>query len=147
MFTADWMFASITDEGEKRIQKCWPRQILCLPPTIQSPLAPDASKLKVPCSEFAGSESCLMKVCKILFNPFRHSKSTKSESDAAHTIRSGSTKKLYQNVARLDSKLRWCLTGTRVQNKVEDLGSLVSFLRIPQLDTAAAFRKHAFNHS
>jgi SWI/SNF-related matrix-associated actin-dependent regulator of chromatin subfamily A3 len=32
-----------------------------------------------------------------------------------------------------------------VQNKLEDLGSLVSFLRIPQLDTAAAFRKHVIH--
>ncbi|KAH8812889.1 SNF2 family N-terminal domain-containing protein [Xylogone sp. PMI_703] len=61
--------------------------------------------------------------------------------DEAHTIRSVSTK-LYQTASKLDSKLRWCLTGTPVQNKLEDIGSLVSFLRIPQLDTTAAFRKH-----
>ncbi|KAH6845784.1 SNF2 family N-terminal domain-containing protein [Chaetomium sp. MPI-CAGE-AT-0009] len=60
--------------------------------------------------------------------------------DEAHDIRNRTTKQ-YQAVTALRAKHRWCLTGTPIQNSVEDLGALVSFLRLPILENTATFRK------
>src|SRR4051794_3165764 len=59
----------------------------------------------------------------------------------AHVIRRRNTKQ-FRAISYLSAQLRWCLTGTPIQNCLEDLGSLVRFLRISPLDKVATFRKH-----
>ncbi|KAI0976950.1 SNF2 family N-terminal domain-containing protein [Xylaria arbuscula] len=52
--------------------------------------------------------------------------------DEAHWIRN-STSKQFKATASLDSRSRWCLTGTPIQNKLEDLASLAQFLKLQPL--------------
>lgn len=49
---------------------------------------------------------------------------------------------LHQAASQLSANYRWCLTGTPIQNHLEDLGSLLAFLRLSQLENRAVFRKH-----
>lgn len=50
--------------------------------------------------------------------------------------------KLFQAVSMLSGRFRWCLTGTPIQNSIEDLASLVTFIRSYPLSGIAEFRKH-----
>lgn len=59
----------------------------------------------------------------------------------AHIIRRMSTK-LCRAVSKISANFRWCLTGTPVQNSLEDLASLVAFIRVSQLDNLLDFRKY-----
>jgi SWI/SNF-related matrix-associated actin-dependent regulator of chromatin subfamily A3 len=49
---------------------------------------------------------------------------------------------LYRTVAEIAARSRWCLTGTPIQNRLEDIGSLFAFLRVSPLQSLANFRKH-----
>ncbi|XDG08564.1 hypothetical protein ABKA04_008179 [Annulohypoxylon sp. FPYF3050] len=49
--------------------------------------------------------------------------------DEAHMIRRRETT-LYQAASQLSAQFRWCLTGTPIQNNLEDVGSLLAFLRV-----------------
>ncbi|WKT53622.1 Helicase superfamily 1/2, ATP-binding domain [Fusarium oxysporum f. sp. vasinfectum] len=60
--------------------------------------------------------------------------------DEAHDIRNRQTNQ-FRAVTRLSGKHRWCLTGTPIQNSLEDLGALVSFLKVPVLEKPSTFRK------
>ncbi|EUC39593.1 hypothetical protein COCMIDRAFT_111133, partial [Bipolaris oryzae ATCC 44560] len=48
--------------------------------------------------------------------------------DEAHLIRNSRSRK-YRVVRELKSRHRWCLTGTPIFNRVEDFGTLLTFLR------------------
>nr|CAF06022.1 related to regulator of chromatin [Neurospora crassa] len=48
----------------------------------------------------------------------------------------------FRAAATLNTTRRWCLTGTPIQNKLEDLSSLADFLRLPPYLAKNAFRKH-----
>ncbi|KAI0438617.1 SNF2 family N-terminal domain-containing protein [Xylaria telfairii] len=62
-------------------------------------------------------------------------------SRGAHVIRNLSTRQ-FKAVKNLAASIRWCVTGTPMQNSLKDLASLVTFLRVPLLDNLAMFRKH-----
>ncbi|KAI1088404.1 DNA repair and recombination protein RAD5C [Rostrohypoxylon terebratum] len=61
--------------------------------------------------------------------------------DEAHTIRNSSSK-LFECINSIQSHIKWCITGTPIQNSLDDLGSLVRFLKVPIMDNIATFRKH-----
>lgn len=61
--------------------------------------------------------------------------------DEAHIIRNMSTK-LFRAVSELSAHLRWCLTGTPIQNRLEDMGSLLAFLRIAPFSDLHEFQRH-----
>ncbi|KAI1802019.1 SNF2 family N-terminal domain-containing protein [Daldinia bambusicola] len=62
--------------------------------------------------------------------------------DEAHMVRNRASK-TFQAVRMLKAKHRWCLTATPIQNRLEDLGALVEFLRIYPFDDPSVF-KHTF---
>lgn len=60
---------------------------------------------------------------------------------AAHKIRNQNTK-MFKSIQELPVHRRWCLTGTPIQNRLEDLGSLVAFLCLTELERMPTFRKY-----
>lgn len=61
--------------------------------------------------------------------------------DEAHTIRSPRTAQC-KAILALHAKHHWCLTGTPVSNKVDDLAPLLRFCRVPLLQDPTIFRDH-----
>lgn len=74
-------------------------------------------------------------------NPLRAIKWYRIVLDEAHTIRRQATT-LYTAVAELEACYRWCLTGTPIQNKLDDLGALLAFIRADPFDSTSIFRKY-----
>ena len=93
--------------------------------------------VRVVCIALLGFVLSLTKVSLALCLVSHHNKLT----DLAHTIRNQTTK-FFHAVASLSAKIRWCLTGTPIQNQLEDLGALVRFLRVPFVSTPQEFRKN-----
>ncbi|KAI5297989.1 hypothetical protein KEM56_004393, partial [Ascosphaera pollenicola] len=60
--------------------------------------------------------------------------------DEAHTIKNRNAKAT-QSACALDSQYRWCLTGTPMQNNLEELQSLIHFLRIKPYENLATFKE------
>ncbi|KAJ5650474.1 uncharacterized protein N7484_004197 [Penicillium longicatenatum] len=59
--------------------------------------------------------------------------------DEAHTIKNRNAKAT-QAACALDARYRWCLTGTPMQNNLDELQSLIKFLRIKPYNDLAAWR-------
>lgn len=62
----------------------------------------------------------------------------------AHVIRNRSTKR-FRAIHALQARFRWCLTGTPIFNRVEDLGSLMGFLGVHPFDSSSAFNSRIAN--
>lgn len=69
-----------------------------------------------------------------------------NDTEIAHTIRNSSTKQ-FKAIDSLSASIRWCMTGTPIQNSLSDLFSLTRFLRVPFINSAEAFRKHMTKQS
>jgi len=85
-----------------------------------------------------------MKVCVVLCAPGRTSvfcPDAYQSPSTAHMIQNRSSKRA-QAVFALQARHRWCLTGTPIQNRLEDLGSLVEFLRVDPFDNQGAFKRY-----
>lgn len=61
--------------------------------------------------------------------------------DTAHQIRNSSTK-FFKTAIALESESRWCLTGTPIQNSLDDLRSLLKFLRFEPFCQPRVFEDH-----
>ncbi|KAJ5797976.1 helicase [Penicillium pulvis] len=64
--------------------------------------------------------------------------------DEAHCIKGRSTR-THDATCNISAARRWCLTGTPIQNSLDDLGALVTFLRVPLLEERKSFRSHIIN--
>ncbi|KAJ0114754.1 hypothetical protein J7T55_004495 [Diaporthe amygdali] len=64
--------------------------------------------------------------------------------DEAHEIRNRSTRR-FRATCALKARFRWCLTGTPIFNRVEDLGSLIGFLGVHPFDSSSIFNSQITN--
>ncbi|KAF4958479.1 hypothetical protein FGADI_2402 [Fusarium gaditjirri] len=55
---------------------------------------------------------------------------------------SSTTNRDFECIQLLSARHRWCLTGTPIHNRIEDLGALVELLRVSPFDTPSSFYWH-----
>ncbi|KAB8233932.1 DEAD/DEAH box helicase [Aspergillus alliaceus] len=70
--------------------------------------------------------------------PLFKNKWTRVILDEAHKVRNRNSK-IFQAVRVLHSQRRWCLTGTPIQNCLDDFGALLAFIQTPSLQTKDSF--------
>ncbi|EQB58429.1 hypothetical protein CGLO_01330 [Colletotrichum gloeosporioides Cg-14] len=58
----------------------------------------------------------------------------------AHWIRNVASKQ-FKSVANLTARNRWCVTGTPIQNKLDDIAALAAFLQLQPFPTKNSFQK------
>lgn len=58
--------------------------------------------------------------------------------DEAHTIKNSATKG-FKACAGLEARYKWCLTGTPIQNKIEELHSLLKFLSVNKYENSTVW--------
>ncbi|EMD62368.1 hypothetical protein GGP41_002105 [Bipolaris sorokiniana] len=63
--------------------------------------------------------------------------------DEAHTIRNPTNQS--KAACNMMGQRRWAVTGTPVQNRLEDLGALFNFIKLRPFDTTAGFNTHILN--
>ena len=56
-------------------------------------------------------------------------------------IRNSSTNQ-FRAVNALNGQIRWCLSGTPIQNSLDDLSSLVTYLKVPVMSDPIQFKRH-----
>jgi SWI/SNF-related matrix-associated actin-dependent regulator of chromatin subfamily A3 len=63
-----------------------------------------------------------------------------SDCLAAHRIRNRASK-TFEAVCKVSAKNHWCITGTPIQNSLDDYGALLAFVGVPPFATKDAFNK------
>ena len=71
-------------------------------------------------------------------SPLLHTNFFRVVLDEAHMIREQSTRQ-FQAICTLAAQRRWAVTGTPVQNRLDDLGALIKFLRFKPFDERGGF--------
>lgn len=61
--------------------------------------------------------------------------------DEAHSIRNSATK-IFKGCCELEAERRWAVTGTPVQNTLNDLGALIKFLRLKPFDNLTTWHQY-----
>jgi len=59
---------------------------------------------------------------------------------AAHNIRNSESRG-FTAAQAVRAPCRWCLTGTPIQNRLEDFAALLSFIRVPSLESVPLFNR------
>lgn len=65
---------------------------------------------------------------------------TSTDKSSAHEIRRPTTT-FHKTCIKLNARSRWCLTGTPIQNRLEDIASLLAFLRVEPFSRIWQFRR------